>query len=114
MQPLPRRMKTGPPPTALNARTGLLTPPGITWTARASRAADASRDLGDSAVTWTDIRFPPTGFRTLTDHRPAPNPNDRTGRPVELQRGAGQREHLAQRAGQGGSLILRATPLQLD
>jgi hypothetical protein len=29
-QPEPDRMKTGVPPTPLNARTGELTPPGIT------------------------------------------------------------------------------------
>jgi hypothetical protein len=50
MQPLPRFMKTGPPPTALNARTGLFTPAGITFVARASSAAEPSRGFDASAV----------------------------------------------------------------
>jgi hypothetical protein len=33
-------MKRGAPPTALNARTGLLTPPGMTPCARANSFAD--------------------------------------------------------------------------
>ncbi len=44
-RPWARSMKRGVPPTALNARTGELTPPGVTACARAKRAAD-------SAVRW--------------------------------------------------------------
>src|SRR5687767_9961760 len=48
--PLPSLMKTGVPPTALNARTGELTPPGMSW--RALRNADsefASERLASAA-----------------------------------------------------------------
>ena len=38
--PLPLFMNRGSPPTALNARTGLLTPPGITFCARANNFAE--------------------------------------------------------------------------
>jgi hypothetical protein len=33
-------MNRGSPPTALNARTGELTPPGILWRARVNSSAD--------------------------------------------------------------------------
>src|SRR5438034_570869 len=36
-------MKSGVPPTAPNARAGLLTPPGVTWRARSNAAALAGR-----------------------------------------------------------------------
>ena len=39
-------MKRGVPPTARKARTGELTPPGVTARARASRAADAGASVG--------------------------------------------------------------------
>ncbi len=39
-EPFPREMKSGVPPTALNARTGLLTPPTMTFCARAKSASD--------------------------------------------------------------------------
>jgi hypothetical protein len=35
------RMNSGVPPTALNARTGLFTPPGMIFRARVNRRADA-------------------------------------------------------------------------
>ena len=38
--PSAREMKTGSPPTARNARTGLFTPPGMTFSARSKREAD--------------------------------------------------------------------------
>src|SRR5436190_57800 len=38
--PSPRAMKSGSPPTARNARTGLLTPPGNSALARASSFCD--------------------------------------------------------------------------
>src|SRR5262249_25315105 len=38
--PLALLMKRGVPPTPRNARTGLLTPPGITFLARSNRAVD--------------------------------------------------------------------------
>src|SRR6266852_2812563 len=37
--PLPRTMKGGVPPTARNARTGELTPPGMVFCARANNAS---------------------------------------------------------------------------
>jgi hypothetical protein len=42
--PAPREMKWGDPPTALKARTGEFTPPGVTLTARANSFCDF---LGD-------------------------------------------------------------------
>src|SRR5918996_3322178 len=39
--PSPRAMKGGAPPTARNARTGLLTPPGITRPAASSKRSDS-------------------------------------------------------------------------
>src|SRR5688500_17676978 len=38
-------MNGGSPPTALNARTGLFTPPGITFFARSNSAADFDRSM---------------------------------------------------------------------
>ncbi len=35
-------MKRGVPPTAENARTGELTPPGMAWVARVNSAAEAA------------------------------------------------------------------------
>src|SRR3954465_2643147 len=58
-------MKTGVPPTALNARTGELTPPGITFLAFANeaselamerRAAGAPGELGMVASQRPDLR----------------------------------------------------------
>jgi hypothetical protein len=43
--PTPRSMKTGVPPTALNARTGEFTPPGNSACARSNRLADRARLL---------------------------------------------------------------------
>src|SRR2546423_11025513 len=43
-------MKRGVPPTALNARTGLLTPPGITSCASAKSRADRSVGCAGTAV----------------------------------------------------------------
>src|SRR5215207_6801897 len=40
MQPSPSRTKTGVPPTPANARTGELTPPGMTCRAFAKAAAE--------------------------------------------------------------------------
>ena len=40
--PRAERMKRGVPPTALKARTGELTPPGVTARARANRASEAA------------------------------------------------------------------------
>src|SRR5687767_1797022 len=39
-------MNGGVPPTALNARTGELTPPGITFFARAKAASELATDRG--------------------------------------------------------------------
>ena len=48
--PCADRMNRGVPPTALNARTGELTPPGVTPRARSNRAVEAvvSGDVTDS------------------------------------------------------------------
>src|SRR5215216_4225699 len=93
-------MKTGPPPTALNARTGLFTPAGITRTARASSAAEPSRDLGASAV--TDVTCPlipslpvatpsPASGRTPPSRFEAPPSVALAGRPLGRVYGGGQR-----------------------
>src|SRR5688500_2963222 len=44
--PLPRTMKRGVPPTALNARTGEFTPPGVTPQARSKSASDTGAACG--------------------------------------------------------------------
>src|SRR4051812_13757480 len=49
-EPSPRTMKRGVPPTARNARTGELTPPGITRWARANRMALRSLDASPASV----------------------------------------------------------------
>src|SRR5436190_13574698 len=41
-EPWPRSMNLGTPPTPRKARTGELTPPGITFWARANQASDRS------------------------------------------------------------------------
>src|SRR5262245_33975326 len=52
--PCPLAMKTGWPPTALNARTGELTPPGITRSARSKSLRDGS--IGTASGYLTSIR----------------------------------------------------------
>src|SRR5689334_23673988 len=44
--PAARSMNLGTPPTGPNARTGEFTPPGVTSTARANRAAERSSVTG--------------------------------------------------------------------
>jgi hypothetical protein len=44
--PRPSTMNRGVPPTARNARTGELTPPGVTRSARSSRSSDAGASNG--------------------------------------------------------------------
>src|SRR5262245_16227118 len=51
--PAPRRMNRGVPPTPRNARTGLLTPPGITFLARPNRAVDC----GYLSLIWSSGRW---------------------------------------------------------
>src|SRR5579864_9058631 len=41
--PSPSRIKIGLPPTALNARTGELTPPGMSWRALRNAASESPR-----------------------------------------------------------------------
>ena len=48
-------MKGGVPPTARKARTGELTPPGVTARARASRAADAGASVGVVAAVVVSV-----------------------------------------------------------
>src|SRR5580704_7672607 len=58
-EPLPREMKSGVPPTALKARTGLLTPPTMTLRARAKSASDLARlpfECLVVAMSWTPLR----------------------------------------------------------
>src|SRR4029079_934321 len=64
--PCAERMKRGVPPTALNARTGEFTPPGVTARARSNRASDA--DVRRSLVVTGSLS--PTGGEP--PHRPAP------------------------------------------
>jgi hypothetical protein len=51
--PAPRRMNRGVPPTPRNARTGLLTPPGITFLARPNSAVDC----GYLSLIWSSGRW---------------------------------------------------------
>src|SRR5687768_10617824 len=48
--PSPSRMNTGVPPTALNARTGELTPPGMRWRARSKAACELGRAGASSGM----------------------------------------------------------------
>ena len=52
--PRPLAMKRGVPPTARKARTGELTPPGVTARARSRRAADAGATLAVDALDALD------------------------------------------------------------
>src|SRR5580692_7505437 len=47
--PSPRAMKGGVPPTLRNARTGELTPPGISFWARANRSSERERFMANSS-----------------------------------------------------------------
>ena len=69
-------MNRGVPPTALNARTGEFTPPGVTASARSKRAADwavggaVGRAVEAAAVGSAVTRaFSPAGG---PDHEPGP------------------------------------------
>ena len=61
--PDPEAMNRGVPPTALKARTGEFTPPGVTRWARSNHAAElcVGRALGRSAVSGTTAFFPTGG-----------------------------------------------------
>src|SRR3954452_14272432 len=59
-------MNRGVPPTALNARTGEFTPPGVTARARSNRAADSGG--ADSGI-WGTSAFSPVA---AADHEPGP------------------------------------------
>src|SRR4051794_10494434 len=66
-------MKRGVPPTELNARTGELTPPGITSAARANRPAETSGVIGvKGALTTPSLtsapRSGPRGQRLAANH----------------------------------------------
>ena len=53
MQPWPSLMKTGVPPTALNARTGDETPPGMTLQAFSKALSELARERGVlSGMVW--------------------------------------------------------------
>jgi hypothetical protein len=43
-------MNSGVPPTALKARTGELTPPGINWQALSNAALESAMERGDFAI----------------------------------------------------------------
>ncbi len=60
--PCARSMKRGVPPTALKARTGELTPPGVTARARSSSAAEV--EMSGSTSAFSPARGP--------DHEPGP------------------------------------------
>ena len=76
--PWPEAIKRGYPPTAPNARTGLLTPPGRTAWAVSKSASDAAtgplvtigapRDTGASI--HLRYRFPATAYPTTHAHLP--------------------------------------------
>src|SRR6478609_7340641 len=70
-------MKRGVPPTALNARTGEFTPPGVTACARAKSAAEAATSdvevlTGKSTSSFSpmDLSGRPAGPRSRDPHFP--------------------------------------------
>src|SRR4051794_40759754 len=63
-------MNLGVPPTALNARTGEFTPPGVTAWARSKRAADACvAEVSDEGCRAVTRAFSPA---TVPDHESGP------------------------------------------
>ena len=59
--PDPRTMKRGVPPTERNARTGELTPPGVTARARARRAAEAGASSPWEGAAGISVTAPLSG-----------------------------------------------------
>src|SRR4051794_40703279 len=90
--PEPRLMKIGDPPTDLNARTGLSTPPGRSCCARAKRRCDRV------VFMETTLCHRSVGRRTLR----MVDDDDGHERVVRLQR---QSELLAKRGDEAGSGI---------
>src|SRR5580765_6677012 len=82
--PAAEAMNRGVPPTALNARTGEFTPPGIAARARANSSADRAVD---GAVDSADRTSDDVGLPTPTVFQP----NRRTGRRCRLDQPAYQR-----------------------
>src|SRR5207248_8974097 len=58
MQPSPCLINNGVPPTALNARTGDETPPGISLRARAKAASELAIDRWTAAVGAAGLELP--------------------------------------------------------
>src|SRR6476646_7789495 len=85
-------MKRGVPPTARKARTGELTPPGVTARARASRAADAGASVGVVASVVV-------GCVTLPSSQPPVAPRSGGVGPAGGRRGVGSA------AGVGGGRV---------
>ena len=78
--PSPRTMNRGVPPTARNARTGELTPPGTMARARSNRAWEAGASSGYGPV---PARYDGRSQRCPFCQRPAlPAADRRSGRPV--------------------------------
>src|SRR5687768_27776 len=106
--PSPLRMKSGVPPTALNARTGELTPPGMRRRARANSCSDwvmagsgrpAHEVLGVVGEDHVGPRAGDGGERLLHDARlvdPAPGRRRLHHRvlPGDVVRGHGDVERL--------------------
>src|SRR5919107_1301427 len=82
--PAPSRMNTGVPPTALNARTGELTPPGMSWRALEKAASEFSVDRVGSDIALTIAAAP---ARRTRGRNAAPN----AVRGRLLRRGGGSR-----------------------
>src|SRR5690606_4658992 len=78
--PSPRTMNLGVPPTARNARTGELTPPGTTARARSYRAVEAGASAGYGLVPL--VRGPTSAHSVSVVVRPAQRP--RPGRRFPL------------------------------
>src|SRR5215207_8256653 len=82
-------MNRGVPPTARKARTGELTPPGVTCPARSNNCADTGASYGYGSVTAPlsqarlCAQLPPSAEpaggldRPVGQHRPGPGPADR-------------------------------------
>src|SRR3954465_4033644 len=73
-EPSPRAIKTGSPPTDLNARTGESTPPGITCSARCCSLRDFSklraiRKPASKNENWLVYQRPKHPLVTLLTHR---------------------------------------------
>src|SRR5919197_5152920 len=68
--PLPDTMNRGVPPTARNARTGELTPPGVTTEARSNSDCETGASYGKDTAILTCVNG---GWAVARGHGPAGN-----------------------------------------